>query len=65
MSGRTMDYNDEDSIVNGVLDITDQIEEELSKEKIDKKKLCKLRFEQMLRSIYLQNTSPNGLYSKY
>lgn len=65
MSGKTIDYDDEDSVVDGILDISEQIEKELSSNNPDKKKLCKLRFEQMLRSIYLQNTSPNGLFHKF
>ena len=65
ISGKTIDYEDEDSVIDGVLDITEQIDAELARENPDKKKLCKLRFEQLLRSIYLQNTSPNGLYHKF
>ena len=65
MSGSTIDYDDEDSVINGVLDITEQIEAEMNKEKPDRRKLCKMHMERLLRSIYLQNTSPNGLYHNF
>ena len=62
MSGKTIDYEDENSIVDGILDISEQIEAEMNKENPDRRKLCKMHMERLLRSIYLQNTSPNGLY---
>lgn len=58
-----IDYEDEKSVIRGIEDIAGQIDEELDRDSVDKKKLCKLRFEQLLRGLYLQNTSPNGIGS--
>jgi hypothetical protein len=40
--------------VESIKQISEQIEEECDKEKVDESKVCKLRFEQMLRGLYLQ-----------
>lgn len=46
---------DKSAIVSSVYDIENQIKEEESKEIIDDELLTKLRYEQMLRGIYLQS----------
>lgn len=45
---------DEREVVNNLIDIDNKINEELDKEKQDNELICKLRFEQMLRGLYLQ-----------
>lgn len=40
-------------IINGIIEIDNQIQEEVDKDVVDKQKLTKLRFEQMLRGLYL------------
>lgn len=45
---------DEREVVNNLIDIDKKINEELGKEKQDKELICKLRFEQMLKGLYLQ-----------
>lgn len=45
---------DEREVVNNLIDIDKKINEELDKEKQDKELICKLRFEQMLKGLYLQ-----------
>lgn len=45
---------DEREVVNSLIDIDKKINEELDKEKQDKELICKLRFEQMLKGLYLQ-----------
>lgn len=45
---------DEREVVNKLIDIDKKINEELGKEKQDKELICKLRFEQMLKGLYLQ-----------
>lgn len=45
---------DEREVVNNIIDIDKKINEELGKEKQDKELICKLRFEQMLKGLYLQ-----------
>lgn len=49
---------DEKEVINGVVEIDNKIAEELGKENVDKDLVCKLRFEQMLKGLYLQ-TIPN------
>ena len=58
-----MHYLDKDGnyskkdIINGIIEIDNQIQEEVDKDVVDKQKLTKLRFEQMLRGLYLfENT---------
>ena len=54
-----MHYLDKDGnyskkdIINGIIEIDNQIQEEVDKDVVDKQKLTKLRFEQMLRVLYL------------
>lgn len=54
-----MHYLDKDGnyskkdIINGIIEIDNQIQEEVDKDVVDKQKLTKLRFEQMLRGLYL------------
>lgn len=45
---------DEREVVNNLIDIDNKINAELDKEKQDNELICKLRFEQMLRGLYLQ-----------
>ena len=53
-----MHYLDKDGnyskkdIINGIIEIDNQIQEEVDKDVVDKQKLTKLRFEQMLRGLY-------------
>jgi len=44
---------DKQRVIDGIVDIDEQIQEEVNKDEVDKKKLTKLRFEQMLRGLYL------------
>ena len=54
-----MHYLDKDgnyskqNVINGIIEIDNQIQEEVDKDVVDKQKLTKLRFEQMLRGLYL------------
>ena len=54
-----MHYLDKDGnyskkdIINGIIEIDNQIQEEVDKDVVDKQKLTKSRFEQMLRGLYL------------
>ena len=54
-----MNYLDKDGnyskrdVINGIIEIDNQIQEEVDKDVVDKQKLTKLRFEQMLRGLYL------------
>ena len=54
-----MDYLDKDgnyskeNVINGIIDIDEKIQEECNKDEVDNKKLMKLRYEQMLRGLYL------------
>lgn len=54
-----MHYLDKDGnyskndVINGIIEIDKQIQEEVDKDVVDKQKLTKLRFEQMLRGLYL------------
>ena len=54
-----MHYLDKDGnyskkdIINGIIEIDNQIQEEVDKDVVDKQKLTKLRFEQILRGLYL------------
>ena len=54
-----MHYLDKDGnyskkdVINGIIEIDNQIQEEVDKDVVDKQKLTKLRFEQMLRGLYL------------
>lgn len=56
-----MDYMDENGnysqskIIDGIMEIDDKIQEELTKDVIDKSKLTRLRYEQMLRGLYMYN----------
>ena len=39
--------------INNVVEVDKMLKEEMGKEKIDKSKITKLRFEQLLRGLYL------------
>ena len=49
-------YKDQSDIVDSIIEIDKQIKEESAKEKSDGDKITKLRFEQMLRGLYLDGT---------
>lgn len=49
-------YKDQSDIVESIIEIDNQIKEENAKEKRDGDKITKLRFEQMLRGLYLDGT---------
>ena len=44
---------DQNQVIDGIAEIDDEIQEMLTKEVIDKSKLTRLRYEQMLRGLYL------------
>lgn len=44
---------DKSKVIEGIAEIDDKIQELLSKEIIDKSKLARLRYEQMLRGLYI------------
>lgn len=48
-----LDLNENSEIVEKLVDISEKIDEELQKEEIDKEKLFKLRYEQLIRGLYL------------
>ena len=51
-----MDVNgvyDKAKVIEGIANIEDQVQELCTKEVIDKSKLTRLRYEQMLRGLYL------------
>ena len=51
-----MDANgayDKRKVIEGIADIDEQVQELCTKEVIDKSKLTRLRYEQMLRGLYL------------
>ena len=54
-----MDYMDENGnydknkVINGIAEIDDEIQELLIQDTIDKSKLARLRYEQMLRGLYM------------
>lgn len=54
-----MDYMDvngnynQSKVLDGIAEIDGKIQEELTKETIDKSKLTRLRYEQMLRGLYM------------
>lgn len=61
-----MNYLDKDgnyskeNVINSILDIDDEIQDEYTKEVVDKEKITRLRYEQMLRGLYLwQNPFDN------
>lgn len=49
-------YKDQSDIVESIIEIDNQIKEEKKKKKRDGDKITKLRFEQMLRGLYLDGT---------
>ena len=52
---------DEKEVINSVVEIDNKINEELDKEKVDNELVCKLRFEQMLKGLYLQAISNQNM----
>lgn len=54
-----MDYIDvqgnysQSKVIDGIIEIDDKIQEELTKDVIDQSKLTRLRYEQMLRGLYM------------
>lgn len=42
-------------VVNKIVETDDEIKKTLSEDKIDKEKLFKLRYRQMIQGLYLQN----------
>ena len=54
-----MDYLDKDGnydkakVIEGIADIDDKVQELCTKETIDQSRLTRLRYEQMLRGLYL------------
>lgn len=54
-----MDYMDvngnynQSKVLDGIAEIDEKIQEELTKDTIDKSKLTRLRYEQMLRGLYM------------
>ncbi len=44
---------DKSKVIEGIAEIDGKIQELLSKETIDKSKLARLRYEQMLRGLYI------------
>ncbi len=49
-------YRTQSDVVNSIIEIDNKIREECEKDKKDGDKITKLRFEQMLRGLYLNNT---------
>ena len=55
-----IEWQESRDVVESIKEISDKIDAEYDKEKVDDEKICKLRFEQMLRGIYLQ-ANPNDM----
>lgn len=61
-----MDYLDRDgnyskeNVINGIIDIDEKIQEECTKDVVDESKLTRLRYEQMLRGLYLWQNPYNN-----
>ena len=49
----------QDDVKQKLIDLTLEVEEELNKEEIDKEKIFKLRYQQMIQGLYLQYPNNN------
>lgn len=49
-----------EEVVSNIRKISEEAKEELSKEKIDEKKLFQLRYRQLIQGLYLQTTTKNN-----
>jgi hypothetical protein len=50
----------QDDVKQKLIDLTLEVEEELNKEEIDKEKIFKLRYQQMIQGLYLQYPNNNN-----
>lgn len=50
----------QDNVKQKLIDLTLEVEEELNKEEIDKEKIFKLRYQQMIQGLYLQYPNNNN-----
>ena len=57
---RSGNYN-QSEILDGIAEIEDKIQEELTKDVIDQSKLTRLRYEEMLRGIYMSQFPFNSI----
>ena len=57
---RSGNYN-RSEILDGIAEIEDKIQEELTKDVIDQSKLTRLRYEEMLRGIYMSQFPFNSI----
>lgn len=58
-------YNEhtQEGIKQQIIDIAEEINDEMSKEKVDEKKVLKLRTQQLMQGLYLQTANnENKLY---
>ena len=57
-----MDYHnlyDKKEVINGITEIAEEIDNAMNEENVNKDKVTKLMFEQLLRGLYLQNVPMN------
>ena len=57
---RSGNYN-RSEILDGIAEIEDKIQEELTKDVIDQSKLTRLRYEELLRGIYMSQFPFNSI----
>lgn len=50
----------QENVKKKLIDLTLEVEEELNKEEIDKEKIFKLRYQQMIQGLYLQYPNNNN-----
>ena len=55
MENENIYISNQDDVKQKLIDLTLEVEEELNKEEKDKEKIFKLRYQQMIQGLYLQN----------
>jgi hypothetical protein len=54
-----LDYENNSDVIEKLVNISEKIEEELEKDTIDEEKLFKLRYEQLIKGLYLNQYNKN------
>lgn len=54
-----LDLKENSEVIEKLIDISDKINEELEKDTIDEEKVFKLRYEQLIRGLYLNQYNKN------
>lgn len=60
MENENIYISNQDDVKQKLIDLTLEVEEELNKEEIDKEKIFKLRYQQMIQGLYLQYPNNNN-----